>query len=191
MWTVPAVYLCYLWGWVTMANPVFRWLFSAFRPRAQSTSIGLQLQDTLTRGQLTLPMPQKHTTSTLLFNPGVFSLLLSLPSFSSICFLHVSMPELSISEYPSHRSVELLFTLEGILDNISMGTCSAGRAISCLVLSLYSLLTWDQPDSKPPPELNVTLPSIPGHVQGLEVCSFFIEGKKILGGERRAHCFIK
>lgn len=25
------VYLCYLQGWVTMANPVFRWLFSTLR----------------------------------------------------------------------------------------------------------------------------------------------------------------
>lgn len=27
----PEVYLSYLWGWVTMANPVFRWLFSTLR----------------------------------------------------------------------------------------------------------------------------------------------------------------
>lgn len=27
----PEVYLSYLWGWVTIANPVFRWLFSTLR----------------------------------------------------------------------------------------------------------------------------------------------------------------
>lgn len=27
----PEVYLSYLWGWVTMVNPVFRWLFSTLR----------------------------------------------------------------------------------------------------------------------------------------------------------------
>lgn len=47
----PEVYLSYLWGWVTMANPVFRWLFSTLR-RAQRTGGELLLQDSLTRGHL-------------------------------------------------------------------------------------------------------------------------------------------
>lgn len=48
----PEVYLGYLWGRVTMANPVFRWLFSTTERRARRTGGELLLQDSLTRGHL-------------------------------------------------------------------------------------------------------------------------------------------
>lgn len=73
------------------------------------------------------------------------SLSLSFPGYLSVlqpCFItvgHLSFPALSLC--PTPRSAELLFTL-GILDKISMGTCSSSPTVSGLLLTLCCSLAW-------------------------------------------------
>lgn len=110
----PVVHLCYLWGWVTMANPVFRCLFSKLRGERR-TGGELLLQDSLTRGHhrhthtvVATTHTQTHTHIKSHSSAPGGSAPPSLSLFISL--LYVSFFSLSLSSF-SPRSVKLLFAL--------------------------------------------------------------------------------
>lgn len=57
----PEVYLRYLWGWVTMANPVFRWLFSTLRGELTKPQVSSCYRTPLTGGSPPTPSQGTHT----------------------------------------------------------------------------------------------------------------------------------
>lgn len=157
----PEVYLGYLWGRVTMANPVFRWLFSTLRGELAEPEVSSCYRtpwpgvtsDTVTTHthahtetcthvlaeclHMHARTGQSFHTQTLSLEHierVYLSLLAQPPSLSSLALFIYLLYYFSASLSLSSlipRSVRLLFTL-GFPDMISMKTCSSGHALPVL-----------------------------------------------------------